>query len=290
MESIRQLIAADRLEKAVDELIGHVAGKDNDLSDQLTAHQAQLSKTKKDSRRGLITTEQENQARTRVRYAILELLPEIEAAQSAASRTAPASSASKEAGSSASSDPVTVFISYNHSDREVADRLKAALEREGIRVRIDREAMKAGQDIKRFIENSIRETDVTISIVSNRSLLSAWVALETINTFHHETLADEKKFIACYIDDDFFKPEFLLAAADQIDARIAEIDEKIPLYIEKKLDTIDLNSEKSRLFKLRNNLGEFLVRLRESLTLDIRAESFDRSAAKIVSTIREEHR
>ncbi len=287
MESIRQLIAADRLEKAVDELIGHVAGKDDELRDQLTAHQAQLSKTKKDSRRGLITAEQENQARTRVRYAVLELLPEIDAMEEGDSRPKPAEPVGAKKVSRPSRDAVSVFISYNHNDSEVADQLQAALEGEGIRVRIDREAMKAGEDIKRFIENSIRETDVTLSIVSNRSLLSAWVAMETINTFQHEKVGGDKKFIACYVDDDFFETDFMLAAADKIDARIAEIDEKIPMYMEKKLDTIDLNNEKSRLFKLRNNLGEFLVRLRESLTLDIREESFDGSVARIISTIRE---
>src|SRR6476659_5876830 len=102
--------------------------------------------------------------------------------------------------------------SYNHADSTIADQLKAALEQRGIEVCIDKAVMGPGTNIQEFIERSIHDTDVTLSIVSNRSLLSAWVALETINTFYHETFQSNKKFIACYIDDDFFGTDFRLNA------------------------------------------------------------------------------
>jgi TIR domain len=73
-----------------------------------------------------------------------------------------------------------VFISYNHEDRLVADKLKSALEGEGVSVTIDNAAMRAGANIQDFIESSIRDSDLTLSIVSNRRLLSACVALESI--------------------------------------------------------------------------------------------------------------
>ena len=186
-------------------------------------------------------------------------------------------------------DPTSpiVFVSYNHDDSEVADKLKAALEARGIAVRIDHEAMKAGKDIKDFIEKSIRETDATVSIVSNRSLLSPWVAMETINSFYREKLEGDKKFIACYIDDDFFSKNFVLSSVEKIDARIGEIDKMIPRYMEKKLDTVDLNNEKTRMYELRNNLGKIVQRLRDSLSLDLRETAFDGSVAKVVSTILE---
>jgi len=180
-----------------------------------------------------------------------------------------------------------VFISYNHEDREVADKLKAALEKRGILVIIDRMDMRAGASIQEFIESSIRDADVTLSIVSNRSLLSAWVALESGAAFYGEKLRSDKKNIACYIDDDFFNSDFRLKATKQIDAKIEEIDTQIPEYVALKIDTIDLNSEKSRLHKLRSNLGDILLKLKESLTLDIRESEFDRSLARIIKSIEE---
>ncbi len=184
------------------------------------------------------------------------------------------------------SGEATVFISYNHGDREVADRLKVALETAGIRVRIDSAVMEAGGSIQEFIETSIRETNVTVAIVSNRSLLSAWVALESIGTFYAEKSTGARKFIACYLDDDFFKPDFRLQATRQINTKIAEIDALIPEYNEEKIDTNDLNDQKSRLYKLRNNLGDILQRLRASLCLDIRELQFDESMARLVREIK----
>src|SRR5262245_18295083 len=151
-----------------------------------------------------------------------------------------------------------VFISYNHEDRLVADKLKSALDGEGITVTIDNASMSAGASIQEFIESSIRDTDLTLSIVSNRSLLSTWVALESVTAFYSDQLLGDKRLLACYLDDDFFETHFRLKAAEQIDAKIKDIDDQIPKYIERKIDTNDLNGQKSRLYKLRNDLGDIL--------------------------------
>ena len=288
-DRIRQLIRDDKTEKAIEELLPLVKGKDDDLYNDLNNHQAALAKNKKDSRRGLITSEEENKTRTRVRLAIQEMLKEIE-------KLLPVSMPQAnvlEGGKADSIEPTivpekapSVFISYNHADSKIADKLKAALEQNGIVVRIDRAVMEAGANIQEFIESSIRDTDVTLSIVSNRSLLSAWVALESIGTFYNEKFAGKKKFIACYIDDDFFRNDFRLNATKQIDAKIEEINNLIPAYIAEKIDTVDLDGQKTRLYRLRNNLGDILQRLKESLSLDIREDTFDESLAKIVSAIK----
>ena len=281
VESIRQLIAADKLERAIEDLKSYAGGKNEDLANDLIQYQADLAKSKRDSRRGLITGDEENKTRTRIRYAILEMLNEVKEEIGPLSPEAGSST-----GDEAASVAPTVFISYNHADSEVADKLKAALEKNGIVVRIDNAVMEAGANIQDFIEASIRDTCVTLSIVSNRSLLSAWVALESIDSFYHEKFTSNKKFIACYLDDDFFRTDFRLKATQQVDIQIEQIDRLIPDYIAQKIDTNDLNSQKTRLYKLRNNLGDILLRLKETLCVDIREGTFDHSVAKIVSAIK----
>ena len=66
-----------------------------------------------------------------------------------------------------------VFISYNHADQEIAFRIKALLESEGINVIIDSEAMVTGEKIEAFIEDCIRTSGITLAIVSKKSLISA---------------------------------------------------------------------------------------------------------------------
>jgi hypothetical protein len=280
-DKIKQLIAADKLDKALVELISRISGRHEDLANQLTQFQATLTKNKKDFRLGLISSEKENQTIVRVRLAVLDMLDEIE-------EIAHPSKAGLHPGSLSHANKSvspTVFISYNHGDSEVAGKLKKALEENGVVVCIDQAVMAAGANIQEFIESSIRDTQVTLSIVSNCSLLSAWVALESINTFFYEKFESGKKFIAGYLDTDFFRNDFRLNATRQIDAKIEEIDKLIPEYIASKIDTNDLNSQKSRLYTLRNNLGDILLRLRESLCLDLRGEKFEESVTKIIREI-----
>ena len=77
-DRIRQLVAADKLEMAIEELILKIGDRNDELVNQLVQLQATLTKNRKDSRRGLISHEQENQTIVRVRYAVLDILAEIQ--------------------------------------------------------------------------------------------------------------------------------------------------------------------------------------------------------------------
>ena len=121
---------------------------------------------------------------------------------------------------------------------------------------IDIDSMAPGERIQDFIERSIRESDAVVSIVSTQSLLSSWVAIETINAFHRQKWTDGKLFIGALLSDDFFRPEFRLECTRIIDERLETIERLLPGYREKMIDTVDLNDEKTRLYDLRNNLGQ----------------------------------
>lgn len=123
--------------------------------------------------------------------------------------------------------PRRVFLSYNHEDAAAAAELKRFLAGRGIEVTIDTERMAAGQRIEDFIDQSICDSDVVVSLVSNRSLLSAWVAMETIQGLSRSRWVEGKLFIACYLNDNFFRPEYRLECTRKIDERLKEIEELI---------------------------------------------------------------
>jgi hypothetical protein len=178
-----------------------------------------------------------------------------------------------------------VFISYNHADIEIAFALKKKLENNNISVTIDGVNMEGGGDIKSFIDHSISNTDITISIISNKSLLSSWVGIETVNTFNHEQFSAKKKFIPCYIEKDFLENTFTGKAIDQIDERIKKIGELVITEIEKGRDPRDLNAERARLIKLRNSMDEIILRLRESLCIDISGNQLEINFQKILNAV-----
>ena len=179
----------------------------------------------------------------------------------------------------------TVFISYNHNDKEIATKVRLALEAQGIRVTIDSESMTPGADIQAFIHNSIRETEVTLSIVSKNSLTSDWVAMETMVAFSAEMYLEGKKFIACHIDDEMFRPEFLPEAIDTLDQQIKRIEELIRICAGKNVNATNYETRKRRMYELRQNLPVILQRLQGSLVLDIREPKFEPHLNKIISVI-----
>ena len=160
----------------------------------------------------------------------------------------------------------TVFISYSSNDRDIAAKVRAALEAKGIAVTIDSESLEPGGDIRAFIDKSIRETNVTLSIVSESSLASDWVAIESIESFAAERHIEGKKFIACYIDDKFLNKVFAIEATKRIDLEITELVRLIGEGAELKIDTVDLQTFRSRKFKYRNSLPEILNRCWENLS------------------------
>lgn len=180
----------------------------------------------------------------------------------------------------------SVFISYHHSEIELANRIRETLMANDVNVVIDVVNVKPGEHFDDFIANGIRETDVTLSIISSESLLSSWVVIETMLSFYQTERKDGKKYIAVYTDEKFRDSAFRKKATRKIDKKIAEIDKILRQHAELKIDTVDLDGEKTRLYKLRKNLGEVLERLRHSLALDVRQEKYEKSLSLIVKEIR----
>lgn len=178
-----------------------------------------------------------------------------------------------------------VFISYNHKDKKVADVLKIELEKVGIEVAIDSEDMLAGDDIKKFIEESIKNTDITLSLVSSNSLLSAWVAMESVNTFYAQKVVD-KKYIAAFIDSSFFNRNYVDKALNKIDKEISNIKKMISTRLGKNRNITDLQTELERYNDLSHNLPKVIQRLKDSLSVDITNGNFGVGINRIIHSIK----
>lgn len=178
-----------------------------------------------------------------------------------------------------------VFISYNHKDKKIADSIKLELEKVGIGVAIDSEDMIAGEDIKIFIEESIKNTNVTLSLVSSNSLLSVWVAMESVNTFYAQKVID-KQFIVAFIDSSFFKRDFVDKALNKIDREINQIKKTINTRLAKNRNITDLQTELKRYSDLNHNLPKIIQRLKDSLSVNIADENFQAGISKIIQSIK----
>ena len=145
--------------------------------------------------------------------------------------------------------------------------------------------MRFSERIENFISQAIRDSRITLSIVSGKSLLSGWVATETVNTFFLEKYDDEKAFIACYLDDDFFNAEFTNDAIRQINQQLETLDQ-LTGERGRSVDTRDINTRRSRLLLLRNNLDAIVERLQNSLQIDIRQNKLEENFPALVKQIK----
>lgn len=262
---MKELITKNRIEEAFDVLT--LCAKDNnELNDQVILLSTRYKSLRRKEGLGIISANEVDTAYVQIIQATLDLLKVLE----------------RNLGSSESKK---AFISYSHSDIVIAMALKDQLVHRGISVTIDSGSMLAGENIENFIQNAVFNTDVTISIVSKKSLLSAWVAEETTNTFNFEKLSKKKKFIACFIDDDFFRSNFTDEVSDIVDKELAKVSRLKMKRVIKGRNTRDLDNYYTRLKNLSNNIDEIVRRLRESLCIDLRGKKLEESCSEILRAI-----
>ena len=270
-KKVQKQVSDGKPERALKTLVEYARSQAPGLSNSLLSLQAQLKDAKRKYNMGILTEAEWQQKFAKTSAALLDMLNELE---DTAENPPPAREAK------------SVFISYNHKDASTANKIREALEAAGLKIIMDSRHMQAGANITEFIEHSVMGSDVTLSLVSNHSLLSGWVAMETINTFYLSKFNPNKKFIACYLEADFFDPAFRLKATRTIDEKIKEYDTLMEEYRKERLDTVDLDADRSRLHELRGNLGKILNHLKNSLCLDVSQGQFQASMPKLIEAIK----
>ena len=178
----------------------------------------------------------------------------------------------------------TVFISYSHKDISYAKNIKEKLESNKFKVLIDQDALKAGMSIDEFIKNSIKCSNITISIVSENSLISAWVAMESAYSIYDESIRD-RNYISCYIDKSFLDINFTDKALDAIDTRIKEIDATIINRLSLNRGLEDLQDERTRNIRLKLELPTIISKFRNSYCVDLSDVNFENGIDKIIKDI-----
>lgn len=186
----------------------------------------------------------------------------------------------------AAATSLTVFISYNHADAVTAGALKKKLEENSIAVILDSASMPAGTKIEQFIKDSIKNSSATISIVSVHSLTSGWVSIETEKTLNFMDFFDDKKFIACYLDKEFFDITYVDKTSETIGERVKIIRALYKKYDKRNQPTTDLDAEKSRLLMLEKNLPHTVAYLRKIKCIDVRPEQFEASFPELLKALK----
>ncbi|MBX2892105.1 MAG: toll/interleukin-1 receptor domain-containing protein [Saprospiraceae bacterium] len=270
-EKIQQLISLGQTKDALQLLV--------QLNSDAILLQSQYNNGEKQFSLGLIDFGEWGRIQARVNFSALEM-----ASKSVHPGTAPASQHSV-SDSAQADNSFRVFVSYNHHDSEIANRMAAFLKNSGIRVSIDSEEMAPGQPIEEFIVEQIRGNGHILSLVSKSSLKSGWVGMES-NLSLFASLLTETRFIPVMIDDALFDDDFFFEVAEELDAKTAELDAKIERAKKSGLGYGQFEKSRKRTVEHRQNLSKVFEHLRGVFVPDISGDKFDAGMGKVVATIK----
>lgn len=285
---IRTLVGKAKLERAINKFV-ECSANDSELSSTAILLSGRFHAMQRQHNMGLLAASEFNMQTNRI---IHSLLGAIEGMENGAENppTTPSPTTPNISTVSPTIVPPArpkVFISYTHKDQEIALRLKSKLEEADIEITMDVDNLDIGEGIAKYAAEAVKSSHVTISIVSTNSLRSSWVAYETLQTFMHEQVNGASKFFPCYVDADFFKPNFL---PDMVEYILREIEERVASrdrLTKMGIDASHLNSQISRLHKLKNNASEVLMRLTDNFSLDIGGTAFSANVPKLITAIKQ---
>lgn len=274
-EQIQQLIANGQTKDALLLLV--------QINGEALLLQAQYNNGEKQFNLGLIEFSEWQRIQARVNFAALEMVGKSGQNPSGGNAT------QANGGEAATVAAIisSIFISYNQDDKDPVDQVRKSLEQAGMPVAIDTDDMAAGQSIKDFIQNRMREKGYILSVISKNSLQSGWVGIESDLSFYSQ-LFGGRQFLPVRLDNEFLRDDFLLETIDSIDIRLTDLDTKIQKAKEKRISALPYESKRNRLQELRENLPKILDRLQNVLTVDISGNNFEPGMKKVIDTIKGE--
>lgn len=282
-DQIQQLIAAGQTKDALNLLAK--------LNGDALLLQAQYNQGEKNFNLGLIDFSEWGRIQARVNFAALEMAGKVNPSPSPTPSPSPAPPATTTpAGQPAPAEQTSagksgVFISYNHKDKEFANRIVEFLEKKGIKVSIDANEMAPGQPIEEFIVDQVRKHGFVLSLVSKNSLRSGWVGLES-NLALFARLLKETRFIPVMIDDAVFDDNFFFEVAEELSAKIADMDTKIERARKAGLGYGQFENIRERTVEHRQNLSKIIEHFQGVLVVDISGDNFDANMDKVAAAIK----
>ena len=93
------------------------------------------------------------------------------------------------------------LISYSHKDEKFASRLYADLQNNGVRCYFAPESMKIGDEIRPALDQSIRDYDKLLILLSQYSIKSDWVEKEIETAFEKERRQKETVILPIRLDE-----------------------------------------------------------------------------------------
>ncbi len=178
-----------------------------------------------------------------------------------------------------------VFISYSTKDQAAKDSLCALLDEAGIPYFLDSKDLEPGGDIQESLKQSLRDSRYTLMLVSENSLLSAWVGMETMFRLMEEYTTDKSRLICVVVDKSVLDLDFPLKMQLHFNEKREELEAKRQQMKSLGGNTKVYDVEIQRLEQI--NVGDIMIKVRNHLGLvleDSKGVEMGKLVKKILGT------
>ncbi len=182
--------------------------------------------------------------------------------------------------------PKKIFLSYHHTESNIASSIKELLNENGAIDITDLENQN-GTFITDALNQKINEADLVVSIITTKPKESSWLAFDTFHLYLNKNL-HEKQFVGLYLDSEFLDWRFQMEATVKISGEIKALDHKLKAGLELGEEFLKLDAQKKRLVSLKSNFGNILNHLKKAQLFDINGNSFKKNIPKILKTIKKD--
>ncbi len=188
----------------------------------------------------------------------------------------------------------SIFISYNHSDKDIAKLVESALVSSKVSVTRDENEVRYKDDLEVFMQ-SISQHDYTVAIVTDNYLKSVNCMYEVSELMRERSYYDKLLFIRINESDKtFYEDQSKHTVADIYSANRFKyvqywVDKKneIDMMAAKLSDPshlTEISKESKKLNTISYNISEFVERLKNGLAIDFK-ELYDNEFAQFHSII-----
>jgi TIR domain len=180
---------------------------------------------------------------------------------------------------------IKVFISYNVLDSVYVAKIVDYFKGTDIDYFIDSEAMMPGENIKQRVEKEIKKCDYFLIVLSQNSLASNWVLLESFFAYMKKRV-DRGKLLPVIIDDYLFNDTFVTGIVVDKQRQVDEIDLKIEELKKISAGFTHLMDKRNMLTDFKNKFDVLIKDYRDSSVTNIGPEEFGKGMDKLVSSMK----
>lgn len=252
-----------------------LAKSDETYTSVIEGIKADFGRFKKDKLMGVLDYDAEKKTMAQITARFFGTLDELAKSfpeLNTATSTTNAATNNNNGNSTTSGETKDVFISYSTKDQTWKDMLAAEFEKEGISYWLDATSLSMGENIEGEIKEGLKNSNFTVLIVSENSLLSTWVSMESLHRLKQEIFQNSVSFLPVIVDEVIFSDDFIFDMHDKFKAEIDKQKENRKKAEERNMKTALFNTRIERLEEILPDITNIVGKIVEGLSANLLQE------------------